>query len=268
MAIVLNEYEWAERMVADRKLGSSPYETLSRVAKYYFEKKHSKREVRKLLDEFLMQCDPDASLVSWSSALDKITRNASKYPPIQIDHINISPGELEWIEKLEGKQFRRLVFTLLCVSKYWNIVSDTNNNWVNTDDKEIFQMANVSATAAKQDLMYGNLIKLGYIRQSKRIDSLNIQMLTPCVQNEEGLCVKDFRNLGYQYMKYCGEPFFECERCGITVKEKAYSATRSLCDGKRRVDPGRKHKYCQSCAMEIRLKQNVDSVMRRRSKRQ
>lgn len=264
MAIVLNEYEWAERMITDRKLGKKPGETLARVAKYYFERKYSKREVRKMLDEFLMQCDPDASLVSWSNTLDKITKTAAKYPPLQIDHICVTSGELEWIEKLESKQLRRLAFTMLCVSKYWNIVSVNNNDWVNTQEREIFQMANINVTSKKQDLMYGELIRGGYIRQSKRIDNLNVQMLTPNTDDDVGVIVKDFRNLGYQYMKHYGDPYFECERCGITVREREYTAHRSMQHRKKRSDSGRKHKYCPACATEIRLKQNVDSVMRRR----
>ena len=41
MSIVLNEYEWAERAIKDKSLGKKPYETLSRVAKYYTYKNYS-----------------------------------------------------------------------------------------------------------------------------------------------------------------------------------------------------------------------------------
>ena len=165
MAIVLNEYEWAERMITERRLGKRPGETLVRVAKYYFENGYSKREVRKMLDEFLMQCDPDASLVAWSSTLDKITKSAYKYPPIQIDNINVTSGELVWIEQLKSKQLKRLTFTMLCVSRYWNTISASNNNWINTDEKEIFQMANINVPSKKQYLMYGERIRSGYVHE-------------------------------------------------------------------------------------------------------
>ena len=265
MSIVLNEYEWAERMITERKLGKKPHETLSRVAKYYFEKKCSKREVRKLLDEFLMQCDPDASLVAWSNTLDKITKSAAKYPPIQIDHIEVTVGELEWINGLDSKLLRRLAFTMLCVSKFWNIISANNNGWVNTDEKEIFQMANINVTSNKQDLMYGELIKRGYIRQSKRIDNLNVQMLPPETDDVPGIVINDFRNLGYQYLKHYGDPYFKCEKCGITIREREY-LSRSLQRDGRSKDPGRRRKYCSACAVEARLKQNINAVMRRRDR--
>lgn len=265
MAIVLNEYEWAERMISKRKLGKKPGETLARVAKYYFENRYSRKEVRKLLDQFLVQCDPDASLVNWSDALDRIVKSAAKYPLIQIDYIAISTGELKWVETLKGKQLRRLAFTMLCVSKYWNIISENNNNWVNTDEREIFQMANITTPSVKRDFMYGDLIRSGFIRQSKRIDNLNVQMLPPDTTEDAGLLIKDFRNLGYQYMRYCGEDFFECEMCGLTVRAKEFTPVKTLQAKSRSADTGRKHKYCPACATEVRLKQSVDSVMRRRN---
>lgn len=75
MSIVLNEYEWAERMINNHDLGKRPVETLNRVAKYYLATGYSKREVRRMLDTFLIQCDPSASLPSWSDMLDKIAKN-------------------------------------------------------------------------------------------------------------------------------------------------------------------------------------------------
>ena len=62
MSIVLNEHDWAEEMIRARSLGSKPYETFCRVARYYIDKDYSKKDVRQILDAFLLQCDPIASL--------------------------------------------------------------------------------------------------------------------------------------------------------------------------------------------------------------
>ena len=113
MGIVLNEYEWAEKMISIHELGKKPTETLNRIAKYYLENKYSKQEVRRMLDTFLIQCDPNASLVHWSNTLDRIVRNSSKFPLIQLDGVNITYQELERIESLQGKQIRRLEFSML-----------------------------------------------------------------------------------------------------------------------------------------------------------
>lgn len=252
MGIVLNEYEWAERMISNHDLGGKPTETLSRVAKYYLENKYSKREVRKMLDTFLVQCDPNASLVHWSDTLDRITKNAGKFPLIRLDGVSITKDELARIEALPGKQIRRLAFTLLCVSRYWDGVSESNNHWVNTSDKEVMQMANINTSIKRQSLMFSELKAAGMIRFSKKIDNINVQVIFGDADGEVAMTIQDFRNIGYQYLKYYGEPYFECSNCGVV--SKIHNPSK-----------GRKQKYCPNCAIELQTKQIVDSVMRQRA---
>lgn len=251
MSIVLNEYEWAERMIDNNEIGKKPIETLSRVAKYYYANHYSKKEIRKLLDTFLAKCDPTTSLVHWSDTLDKVAKGADKYPLIRLDGVSITKGELEKINALSGKQIRRLAFTLLCVAKYWDAISPTNNHWVNSPDKEIMQMANISTSIKRQSMMFGVLRDAGMIRFSKKIDNLNVQV-TFIEDGDTVLYIQDFRNIGYQYLKYMGEPYFDCVNCGITVKIQEPAR-------------GRRQKYCSNCAVELHTKQKVESVMRRRN---
>lgn len=250
MSIVLNEYEWAERMINNHDLGKHPVETLNRVAKYYFANQYSKREIRKMLDTFLIQCDPSASLSGWSDMLDKVVKNVDKYPIIKMDGVDISVEEMEAIEKLEGKQLRRLAFTLLCVAKYWDAVSEKNDHWVNTPDREIMQMANVSTSIKRQSAMFAELKAVGMIRFSRKIDNLNVRVVF-MEDGETVLHIQDFRNLGYQYLKYYGGPYFECENCGLTAKIQEPAR-------------GRRQKYCPSCAIEVGVRQRVNWVMRER----
>lgn len=251
MSIVLNEYEWAERMINSHELGKKPIETLSRVAKYYYANQYSKKDVRKLLDTFLTQCDPSVSLVHWSDTLDRVAKSVDKFPIIRLDGICITQKELEKIETLGGKQAKRLAFTLLCVAKYWDAVSDFNNHWVNSSDKEIMQMANINTSVKRQSMMFGELRDAGFIRFSKKIDNLNVQVMF-MEDGETAMFIQDFRNIGYQYLKHCGEPYFDCVNCGITVKiQEPFK--------------GRRQKYCPSCAVELHTKQKVESVMRRRN---
>lgn len=250
MSIVLNEYEWAERAIKDRVLGKKPYETLSRIAKYYTYKSYNRRDVRRLLGEFILQCEPSASIVAWSDTIESAAKSANKYPLVIIESINITAPEMEKISALPGRPIRRLAFTLLCIAKYMHAVSENTNYWVTTPDNEIMKMANISTSIRRQSSMFGQLKDLGFIRFSKQIDNLSVQVLF-AEAGEVVMRVSDFRNLGYQYMKYHGEPYFECANCGITEKIKNPSS-------------GRPPKYCPQCAAEIRTKQNVNSVMRRR----
>lgn len=250
MSIVLNEYDWAERALKEKSTGKKPYETLCRVAKYYIHKEYSRKEVRRLLDEFLLKADPHISLVRWSDTLDSAVKYAYKYPLIMIDNITITRPEMDKIDALPGKQLRRLAFTLLCIAKYYGAVKGSYDGWVSTPDNEIMKMANVNTSIKRQSLMFGQLKEVGMVRFSKQIDNLSVQ-----VQFEEdgdpAMQITDFRNLGYQYMKYHGEPYFECVNCGLTEKIKE-------------TVKGRPQKYCSQCAVDVHLKQRVNSVMRQR----
>ena len=255
MGIVLNEYEWAERMIENRELGAKPVETLTRISKYYFENQYSKKEVRVMLDKFLIQCDPSVALARWSDTLDKITKSAAKYPLVKLDGVVVSYRELQRIEALEGMQIRRLAFTLLCVSKYWDAVSSRNNHWVNSSDVEIMRMANIGTSVKRQSAMFGQLRANGLIRFSKKIDNLNVQVLfsdSNIPEPEVAIHIRDFRNIGFQYLKHYGGPYFECENCGVVTK---------IADPNK----GRKPKYCAGCAAEVKTRQNVNSVMRHRN---
>lgn len=250
MMVVLNEHEWAENMISSRSLGKKPFETLCRVAKYYIDKEYSKRDTRRILDNFLIQCDPAASLPKWSDTLDYAVDRALKYDAVKIDGIDITSAEMKKIDALEGRQIRRLAFTLLCLAKYWDIVNPHGDHWVNNKDSEIMRMANINTSIKRQSLMYHTLNQMKLIQFSKKVDNTNVRV---CFMEDGDVVIKvtDFRNLGYQYLKYHGESYFECCNCGLTVKMKESAR-------------GRKPKYCKECAVEIHMRQNINAVMRQR----
>lgn len=247
MSIVLNEYVWAENAIRERMLGKKPYETISRVAKYYVHKGLSKQDVRSCLESFILSCDPSFPIHKWSDPMDSIIKTAFKKPLIMIDSIPITKEELNKIGKVEGKQARRLAFTLLCIAKFNMVVDPNTNYWVSTPDNEILRMANISASIHRQCALFRQLRDDSMIQFSKQIDNLSVRVLF-ADPGEVVLNVTDFRNLGYQYMKYCGEPYFVCAHCGITSKRNNPGV-------------GRKQKYCNCCATEIRVKNKVNPIM-------
>lgn len=251
MAIVLNEYNWAENAILTKTLGKKPYETLLRVAKYYVELGCTKRETKLSTERFLLSCEPSASLVTWGSTIDAAVKNAWKYPLIMIDKISISTTELEKIHKLSGIQTQRLAFTLLCVAKYMNIVSAKNEYWVNTPDNELMRMANINTSIKRQSMMFAQMKDAGLIRFSKKVDNLSVQVLF--VDNtDEALAVRDFRNLGYQYMAQFTDGYFTCDKCGVTEKDESSRKK------------GRPRCHCKDCANAIKAEQTLLSARRRR----
>lgn len=250
MSIVLNEKDAAEEILAGRSLGRKPMEPLTRVAKYYLWQGYSKQDTVRLLEEFLVQCDPAASVVLWADRLNHAVRFASKFPLVQIDCVPITEKELTTIRGIGRVQTERLAFTLLCVSKYWDIVNPANDHWVNESDTDLMKMSNVNTSIRRQSKMFTDLRDAGLIRFSMRVDNLNVQVLFSDGYGDPALKITDYRNLGFQYLKWLGQPYIECECCGLTVKGV---------EGK-----GRPRKYCDACAARRRLEQSVNSVMRLR----
>lgn len=250
MNIILNENEWAEEMIASHDLGDKPVLTLRRVAGYYYNNKYNKKEIRRMLENYLISCDPSISLVKWSDIIERVVRNVAKRKNIDIDGVDITVPEMETINNLKGTQLRRLAFAVLCISKYWDAVAKDNNHWLNTPDNEVVSMANIRTSTKRQSLLFGQLIELGLVKPSKRVDNLNLQVLFG-KPGKIAMHITDFRNLGYQYLKYNGGPYFECQNCGLVIKEKT--------DGR-----GPKTKYCPDCAVKIQAKQKIDYVMRHR----
>ncbi len=242
MTIVLNEHEWAEEMIASRSLGKKPYETLCRVARYYLDENYGKKTARKMLDTFLLQCDPSVSLPKWANTLDNAVNRAAKYPSIQIDGIGITAGEMERIQALGKKQLERLAFTLLCLSKYWMAVNPRCDWWVNNKDSDIMKLANINTSIKRQSVLYHELNESGMIEFSRKVGNTNVRVCF-AEDAEPAITVSDFRNLGYQYLYYTGSrDYIKCKGCGIVVR-KNRSIPQEM-PGHR----GAEQIYCSECS--------------------
>lgn len=250
--IILNENEWAAARLGELELGEHPSDTMRMVARYYIDNGLGREDVRRKMDEFLLRCVPTAVLPQWAQTLDKAYQRAAKYPAVDIDFVQITRSELDTIASLNGIQIKRLAFTLLCLSKYWTMRNADCDYWVCTEDREIMRIANIKTSVKRQCLMYHELKELGLIRLPRKVDGKNVRV---CFANEDDevlLRVTDFRNIGFQYLKYIGEPFFCCENCGIVTK-----IDNPKC--------GRRQKYCGDCAVKIKIRRTVESAMRRRN---
>lgn len=242
MSIVLNEREYAMAALQRCDLGAKPLETLGRIAKYYRSEGYKKTEIHRMLESFVLKCDPSINIVKWQDAIAKQVKGTDKYSLVEIDGIPITQKELDICNSLSGKQVKRLMFTLICIAKFNNAANDKNNGWVNRQDNEIFRMANVTTPIKRQSLMLNDLRELGLIRFSRKVDNININVTCIDDNGDPALIITDYRNLGYQYMKYCGEPYFECASCGIVVKRGSNI-----------------QKYCHDCAVDVNRQRARDN---------
>jgi hypothetical protein len=244
-------------MIQSQNLGKKPFDTLVRTASVYLADGNSKKQTRCMLEEFVLRCVPNASMIEWSRLLDGVMKSVAKRKLAEIPYIGVSQAELDTIALQSGKQARRLAFTLLCISKYWDIINTENNHWVNSPDGDIMKIANVRTSVRRQSLLYSQLRDAGLIRFSKKVDNLNVQVL---FGDDEPPVMKitDFRNLGFQYLNHVEGGFFECENCGLTVRDERIKNGTF-------VKRCRRAFYCKDCATEVHLKQTINSMMRIRN---
>lgn len=260
MTAVLKELEWAKDKINNNELGRHPFETLCRVAKYYLaEEKGNKQVARCRLEMFLLRCNPTASVVLWSDTLDKAIKYAAKSNVTEIEYIPVTDKELATIRNLKGAQLQRLALTLLCLSKYWDLVNGVDTHWVNSKDNEIMKIANINTSIRRQCLMYNQLYEAGLIRFSKKIDNTNVQVCF-AEDGETAMKVETFDNLGYQYKLFMGdETYFRCQECGLVVRRENITKEGLTSRGRPQI-------YCRNCAVALRMRRNVDSVMKDNAK--
>ncbi len=243
--IVLNEKQWVEEALESGRLGSKPSETLGRLARYYYGMGYKKTEISRMLEEFMIRCDPTINIVRWQPVIDYSVKNADKYAMINIQSIPITKEEINRIKVLPGVLWQRLMFTLLCLAKYGDAINQRNSGWVNREAREIFSLANVAVTIKRQALLFNDLWRLGYITYSNIVDNINVSVniISPITNEAEvAMNVTDFRNLGNQYMMHVGDGYMTCQNCGLIIKK---TSTR--------------RKYCPNCAIDIHIQKTIEN---------
>lgn len=231
MKIILNEYDYAENLISSHSLGSTPGESLFVVAKYCYATGKTKKETERFLEEYLLRCDPNINLHNWTKIIDSCVKSAKKSKMLELDGVSITQKELDICRSLDGALLQRLMFTLICIAKFYYYAYGTVDGWVNRKNGEIFSSANIVISSKKQNELFYTLYKAGLIRYSKKVDNLNVAVCELDFDGDPAYTVTDYRNLGNQYRMLLGEPYFVCSECGITIRKTANN-----------------QKYCPVCA--------------------
>lgn len=233
--IILNEKKFAIECLENGFVGKKPFFTLAIIAKYYYYSLgYKKSKINNLLNEFMSKHYAGYHLdkLSWQDTIDSIVKKVNKYSLLEIDGVSITQSELRTISELNNPIKERVMFTILCLAKFGLARNPNSNGWVNTDSKEIFKMARVSCKALERELYIGDLFDRGLLELPMRNDNTSIRVTFIDTESPKELFISDFRELGYEYLKYKGENFIRCAECGILT----------------RGNKNRTKKYCKDCA--------------------
>ena len=229
--IILNEREYAEICIRNGVLGRKPFITLAIIAKYYYRHDgYRKARIAKLLYSFMEEHYDRFDIMKRriADACEEIAAKAGKYPLYEIDGVWITSDELKQIEKLNDARERRVLFTMLCLAKLGNAKNSKNNGWVNTDTREIFQLARVNCRMQDRDFMLGRIGQAGLLEFPKKNDNVNNRVTFINDYSDKALFINDFRELGYEYLKHTGYNYIRCRECGILIRGNK-NGTRLYC---------------------------------------
>lgn len=173
--------------------------------------------------------------VKWKATILKHVKGAKKYNMVQVNSVGITQQELDIISSVGERRLRKLLFTLICLAKFFNKRGNNTNDWVSTEYKDIFRMAHIFVTQSVQTKMLSELYNLGMISFGNKITNLNIHLNVIDHENEPVWIIDDFRDLGNEYVfRTETSDLFRCESCGLVIKKN-----RNV------------HKYCPQCANKI-----------------
>lgn len=254
--IILNEKDYAESCLKNGTISSKPFLTLSILAKYFYHCcGYRKKKITTQLIEFMEQFYPyyEENKLDWNTNIEKIAANAGKYTLYEISSIWITQSEIDTLTNIHNKVLERLAFVFLCLAKLGNIKNPKNNGWVNVGDKEIFSLAHITCKAQERDIKIGELRRRGLLELPKRNDNMSCRVTFVDEESDKILEVTDFRELGYEYMKYKGENFIRCRECGILVRGNK-NGTKRYCSSCAKYTPQEtKTIVCVDCGREVEI---------------
>lgn len=264
--IVLNEKEYAIRCLENGYVGSKPFFTLSIIAKYYYYcLKYKKSKIEMLLNDFMSKnysVGYQADRLSWQDTIEKIVKKVNNYTLLELDGVRITKSELKIISGIGNPNKERVMFTILCLAKFGLARNPNSNGWVNIDSKEIFKMARVSCKALERELYIGDLFDMDLLELPMRNDNTSIRVTFIDTDSPEELFISDFRELGYEYLKYKGENFIRCAECGILTRGNK-NGTKKYCKDCAAYTPQKsKTIICVDCGKEVIVSGSSKKIVR------
>lgn len=245
MEIFLNEHDKVKDIIDTgnvRELGI--YRTAVLLLKYYLISE-SKKKACKLTEEFLLKNEKMLSGVDASNIVERAVKTAQKSELVNIESIPITQKEIDIIESFRYLPEKRSALALLCVGKYYKIITGHEGLWVWNPDDVMVKFGRVKTGDRGRDSILREMRDRGLIRFSKKVDSLSIEVLYGDDEGEPVINVTNMKNLWNFYMSY-KKPFayYSCKNCGCFVEKEKIRGVR-----------GAPRKYCSECAEKVAKKQ-------------
>jgi hypothetical protein len=233
--------------------------------KHYKRQGLSKNEIRRKLDEFMMEYCKGFILADWDDTLRRYVNKFTKKENCEFKKTNdvvIYKEELDFIsskwevEGVNSIEIEKLLFVILVLAK-----SNGNGSWLNYNDKIVFDLARYKFKKGDRKLQKGNIFyHLGHYEGRKILECMlyskngSIKIFYNREDGEEVMRIKnddDIENVILRYLDWRKYPMYAyCECCGKEIKIKHYND---------------RSKYCSKCSKEIDKKNKLKYYYKNKS---
>ena len=220
---ILNEKEYIGNILASKKKPDdlSMGYLITLIAKYCYSDRINADElsdmIKKKLSEFDLENYQEYQYHNKIIATcQEICTGSTEHTFREREFIPIYESELAFIDSLPNDRQKKLMFTLFTIARYMDC-----DGWINKktakEISEVFRLSNVTLTSDKRNELLHELYRNGHISFGKKINNLNIRVkLTH--SGKVGYPVKEFHNIGYQYIGHFKKGYKQCCLCGKPIK--------------------------------------------------
>lgn len=157
--------------------------------------------------------------------------SAKKYKFRSVNPVVITKSEIDKIVSLNDIRKEKIAFVLLAIAKYYNNVSDDNNNRMYISISDLFKLARV-AIPCKERAGYlhfayqeGILVEHTFVGTNLKIVGFVDNDSEPAIELGED----DYKELAYAYLNYKNGGYKHCKGCGKLFKMHKNSPGRLYC---------------------------------------
>jgi hypothetical protein len=253
--IIINEYEYVKQILETKIIpkGVSNKRILLYISKYYFNENLAANEMRDIvfckMKEFNLKPEvyQEYKYATYVKDIcEKLLSKELSFEFRKIKSVNLYQSELNIINQGENDKERKLLFTLFVLAK----TNGTNSGWINNELKDIFQLANITATIKERAAMVYKLYTAELLNQSHKIDNLSLKVELGSDDEQVVLVISSFKDIGNQYIANFKHGWKMCECCGKLFKIKSTI--------------GNPQKYCKTCAKDINREKSKENISEKR----
>ena len=221
----------------------SPEETIRELARYNYHMLGMKKEDNydAILDYMSKNCN-DFYEEKYFQVIYRNIASAKKYKFRNVAPVLITKAELDKIESLNDIRKEKIAFVLLATAKYYNNVSQDNNDRMYISMSDLFKLARV-AIPSKERASYMKFAYDDGLLSEHTLVGTNLKIVSFVNDSSDAvmeLLEDDYKELAYTYLNYKNGGYKRCKCCGRLFKMHKRQPGRLYCK-----ECGSKEEVCE-----------------------